>query len=238
MNNDTIKLLNLEGKDIDLTKSHVDKVNGELVCTIVLNNTTKCCKECGSTSICSHRYIPKKITHSISTNQPCILNYIARRFRCTDCGKTFLEHNPFCQKDEKVSIYTDIKIMEKLRRYTATFTSVAKDLNVSIQTIVNVFDNYASSSRLSLDEAICIDEIYTNKLTKKKYSCVIMSFKTKQVIDLYPSRLKYDLIENFMRIPLDERKRVKYVIINMWETYKQVSLAVFLMQLLLLTLFM
>ncbi len=29
MNNDTIKLLNLEGKDIDLTKSHVDKVNSK-----------------------------------------------------------------------------------------------------------------------------------------------------------------------------------------------------------------
>ena len=78
-----------------------------------------------------------------------------------------------------------------------------------------------------MDEAICIDEIYTNKLTKKKYSCVIMNFKTKQVIDLYPSRLKYDLFENFMRIPLEERKRVKYVIIDMWDTYKQVSLDVF-----------
>ena len=227
MNNDTIKLLNLEEKNIDLTKSHVDKVNGELVCTIVLNNTTKCCKDCGSTSICSHGYTPKKITHSISTNQPCILNYRARRFRCKDCGKTFLEHNPFCQKDEKLSLYTDIKIMEKLRSHTTTFTSVSRDLNVSIQTVVNVFDHYSSGSRLPLDEAICIDEIYTNKLTKKKYSCVIMNFKTKQVIDLYPSRLKYDLIENFMRIPLEERKRVKYVIIDMWDTYKKVSLDVF-----------
>lgn len=227
MNNDTIKLLNLEEKDIDLTKSYVDKVNGELVCTIVLNNTTKCCEECGSIAITIKDYRPKKIIHSISTNQPCILNYRARRFRCKDCGKSFLEHNPFCQKDEKLSLYTDIKIMEKLRSHTATFTSVAKDFNVSTQTVVNVFDNYASSSRIPLDEAICIDEIYTNKLTKKKYSCVIMNFKTKQVIDLYPSRLKYDLFENFMRIPLEERKRVKYVIIDMWDTYKQVSLDVF-----------
>jgi transposase len=117
--------------------------------------------------------------------------------------------------------------MEKLRSHTSTFTSVAKDFNVSVQTVVNVFDNYASSSRLPLDEAICIDEIYTNKLTKKKYSCVIMNFKTKQVIDLYPSRLKYDLEDNFMSIPLEERKQVKYVIIDMWDTYKQVSLGVF-----------
>lgn len=90
-----------------------------------------------------------------------------------------------------------------------------------------MFDNYASSSRLKFGEVICIDEIYTNKLTSKKYSCVVMDFKTKQVIDIYPSRLKYDLIDNFMRIPFEERKQVKYIIIDMWDTYKQVSLDVF-----------
>ena len=101
MNNDTIKLLNLEDVNIDLNKSHVDKVNGNLVVTIVLNNDTKCCKFCGSTSFCSHGFIHKKITHSISTNQACILNYKARRFKCKDCVKTFLEYNPFCQEDKK-----------------------------------------------------------------------------------------------------------------------------------------
>ena len=103
MNYDTIKLLNLEDINIDLTKSHVDKVNGNLECTVVLNNTTISCKECGSLSIVIKEYKTKKITHSISTNQPCILKYKARRFRCKDCNKTFLEDNPFCQKDEKLA---------------------------------------------------------------------------------------------------------------------------------------
>lgn len=227
MEYDTIKLLNLEDINIDLTKSHVDKVDGKLVCTIILNKNTNCCEYCGSININVKDYYIKKITHSISTNQPCILNYKARRFKCKDCGRTFLEHNPFCQKDEKLSLYTVIKILEKLRSHTATFTSVSKDLNVSIQAVVNVFDNYVKGTRLTFDEVICIDEIYTNKLTSKKYSCVIMNFKTKQVIDIYPSRLKYDLEDNFMRVPLEERKRVKYVIIDMWETYKQVCLDVF-----------
>lgn len=60
MNYDTIKLLNLEDVNFDLTKSHVDKVNGKLVCMIVLNNTTNCCKDCGSTSVCCHGFICKK----------------------------------------------------------------------------------------------------------------------------------------------------------------------------------
>lgn len=227
MNYDTIKLLNLEGKNIDLSKSYIDKSNDSFICTLVLNNTTLCCTECGSINISIKDYRLKKIKHSISTHQPCIINYKTRRFKCKDCGKTFLENNPFCQEDEKLSLFTTIKILDKLRSHTATFSSVSKDLHTSVQTVINVFDNYASSSRLQFDEAICIDEIYTNKLTKKKYCCIIMNFKTKQIIDLYPSRLKYDLIENFMKIPLAERKKVKYVIIDMWETYKQVSLDVF-----------
>lgn len=60
MNYDTIKLLNLEDANIDLTKSHVDKVNGKLECTIILNNTTNFCKECGSNSVCCHSFICKK----------------------------------------------------------------------------------------------------------------------------------------------------------------------------------
>ena len=227
MNYDTIKLLNLEDINIDLTNSHVDKVNGKLECTIVLNNTTTSCKECGSLSIVIKEYKIKKITHSISTNQPCILKYKARRFRCKDCNKTFFEDNPFCQKDEKLSLFTDIKILEKLRSHTATFSSVSKDLHASVQTVINVFDKYVEGARLSFSEVICIDEIYTNKLTRKKYSCIIMDFKTKQVIDVYPSRHKYDLIDKLSKVPFNERKQVKYVIIDMWNTYKQVSLSVF-----------
>lgn len=104
------------------------KVNNELVCIIVLHNTTKCWKECGITVVTIKDYSPKKITHSISTNQPCILNYKARKFKCKDCGKIFLEANSFCHKDEKISLYTDIKIMENLRSHTSTFTSVTNSL--------------------------------------------------------------------------------------------------------------
>ena len=60
MNYDTIKLLNLEEINIDLTKSHVDKVTGQLECTIVLNNTTTSCKECGSINIVTKDYYVKK----------------------------------------------------------------------------------------------------------------------------------------------------------------------------------
>lgn len=227
MEYDTIKLLNLEDIDIDLSKSYIVKNDNVITCNITLNKTSYCCEYCGSVNTIIHGYSNKKITHSISTGYHCVINYKARRFKCKDCNSTFFEKNPFCMKDEKLSLYTDMKILEKLKSHTATFSSVSRDLNVSIQTVINTFDKYINPQRLKLPKILSIDEIYTNKLTSKKYSCILMDFETKQIIEIYPSRLKFDLFNYIMQIPLRERECVKYTIIDMWDTYKQVSNAVF-----------
>lgn len=228
MEYDTIKLLNLEDADIDLSKSSVVKNDDNtLNCIIVLNKKQECCSVCGSLNYKINDYVCKRITHSISTHNPCSLIYKARRYKCKDCNNTFYEKNPFCQKDEKVSLFTELKVLEKLRSHTSTFSSVARDLNLSVQGVINIFDKYVNASRLTLPTIICMDEIYTNRLTKKKYSCVLYDFLGQQLIDVYPSRLKIDLINNLSKIPLKERSQVKYVVIDMWDTYNYVSKLVF-----------
>ncbi|MDY6034950.1 MAG: transposase, partial [Bulleidia sp.] len=44
---------------------------------------------------------------------------------------------------------------------------------------------------------------------------------------LLPNRSKHTLSSHLEKIPLEERKRVLYVTIDMWEPYKQVSLKYF-----------
>src|SRR5574344_648890 len=195
MEYDTIKLLNLEGIDIDLSKSSIDKNNNSINCTIVLKKQNEFCPLCGSINYISHGYYSKTITHSVSNHCPCIIKYKARRYICKDCNNTFYEHNPFCQKDDKISFFTELKVLEKLRSHTSTFSSVARDLNLSCQSVINIFDKYVNACRLSLSKVICIDEIYTNRLTKKKYSCIVYDFINNKLIDVYPSRLKLDLLK-------------------------------------------
>lgn len=227
MENDTIKLLLLEGIDVDIDKSHVNNINNVFECFVALKDHHPCCEICGSLNVISHGYSLKKITHSISTNQPCILKYKARRYLCKDCGKTFFEKNPFCQENDKISLFTEIKALEKLRSHTSTFATVARDLNTTSQSIMNIFDKYVYAPRLPLSEVICIDEIYTNRLTTRKYSCVIANFFTNKLMDVLPSRHKLDLLNYFGKIPIDECKRVRFVICDMWETYRDVAYTTF-----------
>ena len=228
MNYDIIKFLNLESIDINLDKSSFVKTDDQLIFTIVLNKKlVNSCPFCGSINTSINDYVVKNITHSISTDKPCILKYKARRFKCKDCSYTFYEKNPFASLTSRTSYYTDALILDKLKSHTATYSSVSHDLNVSIQLVINVFDKFVKPKPLGLSNVICIDEIYTNKLTSRKYCCVILNFFSGELINIFPSRLKNDLYYYFSKYSLEERKKVEYVVIDMWETYNSVAKIVF-----------
>lgn len=224
MNNDTIKILNLEGINIDLSKSDVIKQDQTILCIIVLTPTDECCPLCGSKSYVIKDYRNKEITHSISTANPCILLYKARRYKCKDCEKVFYENNPFSSNDEKVSTLTRLMILDSLRSHTSTFTSVAKQYKLTVPTIINIFDSYVVCKRKRLPETICMDEIYTSKLSNaSKYACVILDFNTKEIVEIYSSRHKYYLMNRFTEISESERSNVKAVVIDMWDTYRDLT---------------
>ena len=56
MENDTIKLLFLEGVDVDLDKSYVNNVNNVLECSITLNDHHHCCEVSGSINVIAHGF--------------------------------------------------------------------------------------------------------------------------------------------------------------------------------------
>ena len=227
MNYDIIKLLNLESINIDLDKSMLVKEDNTIIYNVVLKTTQVSCPNCGCIDCSIHDYRTKTIKHSLLIDKPCIIKYKARRYLCRACGNAFYENNPFCLKDEKVSLQTDLLVLEALRSHTSTFSSAAIQFNISVQTVINIFDKYVQCSRLPLPEVISIDEIYTKNMKKDKYVCVLLNFFNSKIIDMYPSRHYYTLLQNFQRIPLLERENVKYFIMDMWDPYKRAVLDCF-----------
>lgn len=100
---------------------------------------------------------------------------------------------------------------------------------------ISLFTNMLQSSALcrirhsaevtpvSIPECLCIDEIYAIKYRQKIYACVLVDMQTSQVYDLLPSRRKADLSGYFSRISPEERDKVKYICMDMFQLYKDVA---------------
>ena len=54
-----------------------------------------------------------------------------------------------------------------------------------------------------------------------------MNFFTKKIIEIYPTRLKIELIDKMIHLLESTRNLVKYVIIDMYMPYKEVTKAIF-----------
>lgn len=88
-----------------------------------------------------------------------------RRYRCS-CGKRFYEKNTFLPRFHRMTNRLVAYVINKLRSETS-FTSVAKEGNLSIPTVIRIFD-FISYSLKKLPTAISIDEFKGN--TGKKIS--------------------------------------------------------------------
>jgi len=221
--NDTIKFLNLEDVAPLIETIDVSKRNNVIYSHITLVKQDQSCPVCGSADCVVHDYRLKKIVHSVSTSSPCFILYKARRYRCKLCDKNFYEKNPFSNNGHKGSTYTLLSVLNSLRSHTSTFTSVGLQYNLTKQTVMNIFDDYVDCSKKVFSNIICIDEFYTAKVSSTKYACVIVDFMSKQILEVYRSRHMYFLANRFTALPETERDNVKAVVIDMWETYKDLT---------------
>jgi transposase len=146
-----------------------------------------------------------------------------RQYQCIDCGRYFKEDNPFSFEKKSTSIFTEDMIVEDLRSLTATYKSVAQKYNVSTTYVQNTFDKNVSLSRLPLPEVMCVDEVYSKKLSYHKYCFIVYSPMDRKIIDVMPSRHKDILSTYFSRISSEERGNVKYFSTDLYETYRQLA---------------
>ncbi|MEG0528634.1 MAG: ISL3 family transposase, partial [Longicatena sp.] len=202
------------------------KSDGLYAC-IKLQRKEHICPACDFKTSTVKGYSKKKILHSLTTHTPCFILYNARRMKCDACGKTFYEDNPFAYKNMKISFLTVFNVLNDLKKPTETFTSVGNRYRISDTTAAAIFDSHVFIPRRKLPKYINVDEVYAFSSDRSNYVCVFVDFLTGKTIDLLPTRRKEDLIKYFRLIPLEERKEVELVSMDMWETYRIVAKYVF-----------
>lgn len=217
-NQGILDLFNLENTDV--MSLECENVNNTMNITVVLNPDYLPCPDCGYDTPVILQYVKKRIRHSILEDRACYLIYMARRYRCPVCGRTYYEFNPFVFKNQKISAKTVFNILEELKEDTATFTSVARHFHVSPTTAAHIFDAHVSMPRKQLTELINIDECYAFKSDDSKYVCMLLDNTSQAPIDILPSRRLKDLESYFMAIPREERMKVKLVCSDMYDGYR------------------
>ena len=116
-------------------------------------------------------------------------------------------------------LVSDVLIVEAYRNLLETSTSIAKRFHMSDSYVHEVFDRYVKLDRLSLTDAISIDEVHLDMDDDCKYALVIQDFHTRDPIDLLRSRRTSVTEPYFVSIPATERHQVKYLISDMYNPY-------------------
>ena len=222
MFNHIIKLYELENiEDRILT---IDSVtyNDELCIEIKLIKLDEICPYCSSTLYKIKDYQKKKITHTFSNTRKTFIIYYRRRYLCKICNKTFFENDPFTSTNNNISTLTVMNILNYLKDYNHTFSSAAKVYNVSVQSIINIFDKHVDPKPRPLPRVLSIDEVHIKSNIKHPYACVLLDFETNKIVDILQTRKKYKLRDYFEHKSIKELDNVEYVTMDLWAPYRDI----------------
>ncbi len=146
----------------------------------------------------------------------------ARRFKCRDCGKTFMEKLPEVDSKRRMT--------ERLARWIGphsllhTFTSVAEEIGITEGTVRNIAHDYMDALEQAFHfetpEWMGIDEIHLLRRPR----AVITNLRDNTVIDLLPNRDKRHILRYLAA--LEHKDRIRTVAMDMWRPYRDAVLEV------------
>lgn len=179
------------------------------------------CPNCGN-RMYSKGSITRKVRHPITNNgKQIIINLKQRKYRCTNklCNLYLNEEFSFIEKYKQISIGVPYLILSDLKDISLTCAAVSRKYQVSDTYVHDIMMRYVDFKPLPLGSVISIDEVFLNIEYDKRYVAIVSDFISGDIIDILPNR-NYDTLRSFfLSYSLDERKKVLYVISDMYEAY-------------------
>lgn len=208
-------------KDEHLKVRHIETIESTMEVHIDFTQGYHTCPTCQSKTSKVHDYRMKRIKHGIINGYKVYLNYKRRRYVCKSCGTRFPEPNTFVTRFAKISNVTKHHILREAQS-VQPFKSIASGLNISLSTAIRHIDRHVNPGRLKLPETISIDEFKKTNLGYGKYALIICDPIEKKIIDVMKNRRTDWLVNYFGQISLEERKRVKNVVMDLWAPYRTI----------------
>lgn len=108
----------------------------------------------------------------------------------------------------------------KLLIEVRSFSSVARDFNLSVTTVIRFFDALSYSKPMKLPRCIAFDEFKGNT-GEEKYQCIITDPETHRVLDILPKRTAYTLNQYLRSFSKEERNKVELFVSDMWKPFQE-----------------
>ena len=139
------------------------------------------------------------------------------RYRCKNCGKTFV--------DQYESIDADAKMTKRMRNYireqslNVPFSYIKRELDVSVPTIEKIFGEYTAemeeNRKLVAPKILGMDETQLNSV----YRGMFVDVENRRIIDMTEDR-KLTTVRSWLQ-QLPGKERVECCTIDMWGPYKE-----------------
>ncbi len=181
------------------------------------------CPCCGAVTNAIHDYREQVIKDIPLYDKHAFIHLKKRRYRC-ECGKRFYESNSFLPRYHRRTNRLSAHIIDKLKKLI-TFSDVAKEVNLSITTVMRTFDLVSYAPR-RLPTTLSIDEFKGNT-NKEKYQCIITDPVNKVVLDILPKRYENYLTKYFLKFDKKEREKITAFVSDMWKPYSSLATKLF-----------
>ena len=215
----TEKLTGLQGLSIEKVEENQNTIH--IHCK--LERKKHKCPCCGKLTNTIHDYREQVIKDIPAFGKYVFIHIKKKRYRCT-CGKRFAEKNKFLPRYHRMTNRLSAYIIDKLRD-AVTYTSVAREMNLSVNTVIRVF-GVVDYGHKNLPSALSIDEFKGNT-GGEKYQCIITDPVKKVVLDILPARTEVCLTKYFAKFSKSERENVKYFVSDMWKPFANIATAWF-----------
>ena len=225
INNSILKLLNMKDKNLNFNENFV--VEREIKnkrCLVILGYLKNDFEYCPCCGCINENTIIKKGTRNslIKINKHAelttYLDLTKQRYKCKNCNKKF--YATTLEVDYRCHISNQVKLaILNCAKEMMCKSLIARLYNVSDNTVQSIFDTVFYNDTVYKDflpKAICIDE-FTFK--KKTYAFNICNARNGKTIDLVLDRTTNNLDKYFSHCTEKARKRVKFVVMDMYSPY-------------------
>ena len=228
----TKNILNIEDKNIYFYDDcfEIKKINNieTKIFHGYLTYTPETCPKCGCINNGPEDIIKWNFKRNckIKITKVCNYNTIIlldkQRFYCKHCDKTFTASTNIVDFRKQISRDTHTSVVLDLMTKDSE-KNIAKRNNISTNSVNRILDDISSDKYVknngSLPTSFGIDEFSATKDTISKMAFIIVNQESRNVFDINNSRLSKDIYKYFTRYQKSERKKVKFITLDLYKPY-------------------